>query len=94
MLSLSPIDSGEIDRQLDDFWSNEHEFSIRNNYNFQIAQHIADRQLIENRMPEPGRYLRVLEQQIDRLTDKLIGDDDAATMRKASTSLSAQGIAY
>ena len=87
MLSLSPIDSGEIDRRLDDFWSNEHEFSIRNNYNFQIAQHIADRQLIENRMPELGRYLRVLEQQIDRLTEY-------ATMRKASTNLSAQGIAY
>lgn len=94
MLSLNPIDAADIDRRVDDFWSDEHEFSIRNNYNFQVAQHIADRQLIENRMPELGRYLRVLEQQIDRLTDRLIGDDDAATMRKKSTSLSAQGIAF
>jgi len=94
LLSLSPIDNAQLDQRLEDFWSNEHEFSIRNNYNFQIARHIADRNKIENRMPELGRYLSVLEKQIDRLTEKLIADDDAATMQKKTTNLSAQGISF
>ena len=94
MLSLSPIAAAELDQRLDDFWSNEHEFSIRNNYNFQISQHIADRHKIENKMPELGRYLAVLEKQIDLLTDKLLDDSDARSMQQKFTNLSAQGIAY
>jgi len=94
MLSLAHIAAAELDQRLDDFWSNEHEFSIRNNYNFQISQHIADRNKIENKMPELGRYLAVLEKQIDLLTDKLLEDKDALSMRKKSANLSAQGISY
>ena len=94
MLSLAPIGAADLDERLEDFWSNDYEFSIRNDYNYQIAQHIADRRLIENRMPELGRYLTVLERQIDRLTDKLLGDDDASAMQKKVTTLSAQGISY
>ena len=94
LLSLTQVDAAEIDDRLENFWSNEHEFSIRNDYNYQISQHIADRQMIENKMPELGRYLSVLEKQIDRLTDKLLGDDDAKSMQKKTTNLSAQGIAY
>ena len=94
MLSLARIDAAELDQRLDDFWSNEHEFSIRNNYNFQISQHIADRIKIENKMPELGRYLAVLEKQIDLLTEKLLEDKDALSMQKKSANLSAQGISY
>ena len=45
-------------------------------------------------MPELGRYLSVLEKQIDHLTEKLIADDDTASMQNKSANLSAQGIAF
>ena len=75
LLVLQLIEAEDIDDRLEDFWANEHAFSIRNNYNFQIEQHIADRHQIENQMPELARYLGVLEKQIDRITDRLIGDE-------------------
>jgi len=94
LLALERIDKAAIDDRVDDFWTNEHAFSIRNNYNFQIEQHIADRHKIDSKMPELGRYLGVLEKQIDRLTDKLVGDDNDQAMTQKSVNLSAQGIAY
>ena len=94
LLVLERIDKAEVDNRLEDFWVNEHAFSIRNNYNFQIEQHIADRRKIDSKMPELGRYLGVLEKQIDGLTNKLIGDDNDQAMAQKSVNLSAQGIAY
>jgi len=94
MLALAPLDDGVVDERLEDFWSNEHAFSIRNDYNYQIAQHIADRHKIESKMPELTRYLSVLEKQIDRLTDMVIVDDDDVLMLKKDANLSAQGISY
>ena len=94
MISLNRIDAAKIDEHLDDFWSNEHVFSIRNDYNYQISQQLADRSKIENKMPELGRYLSVLEKQIDRLTEKLLVDDDERSMQRKQTNLSAQGISY
>lgn len=94
LLALERIDKATIDDRLEDFWTNEHAFSIRNNYNFQIEQHIADRHKIDSNMPELGRYLGVLEKQIDRLTNKLIGDENDQAMTPKSVNLSAQGIAY
>ena len=93
LLRIDPIEAQDIDARLEDFWANEHAFSIRNNYNYQIEQHIADRHKIETKMPELARYLAVLEKQIDRITELLIGDDDETMQRKA-TNLSAQGISY
>ncbi len=93
-LFYQAIGASELDDRLEDFWSNEHAFSIRNNYNFQIEQHIADRHKIENTMPELARYLKVLEEQIERLTDKLIGDENDESMTRKKVSLSAQGIAF
>ena len=43
LLSMQLIEQTDIDDRLEDFWANEHAFSIRNNYNFQIEQHISDR---------------------------------------------------
>lgn len=94
MLALSPLDDSLVDERLEDFWSNEHAFSIRNDYNYQISQHIADRHKIEKKMPELARYLSVLEKQIDRLTDMVIVDDDEALMLKKDANLSAQGVSY
>lgn len=93
-LAWQALAASELDRRLEDFWANEHAFSIRNNYNFEIEQHIADRNKIEAAMPELARYLKVLEQQIERLTERLIEDPDAGVLRRKPVSLSAQGIAF
>jgi c-di-GMP-binding flagellar brake protein YcgR len=45
-------------------------------------------------MPGLARYLSVLEKQIDRLTEKLIVDDDEKLMVNQIANLSAQGISY
>lgn len=94
MISTNRIEAGEVEQRLEDFWSNEHAFSIRNDFNFQISQHIADRHQIDKKMPELGRYLSVLEKQIDRLTEKLLLDEDEQSMTRKSSNLSAQGISY
>jgi hypothetical protein len=93
-LAMQLVAATEIDDRLEDFWANEHAFSMRNNYNFQIEQHIADRHKIENKMPELARYLAVLEKQIDRITEKLIGDEHDANMIQKAANLSAQGISF
>jgi hypothetical protein len=93
-LVMQLVAATEIDDRLEDFWANEHAFSMRNNYNFQIEQHIADRHKIENKMPELARYLAVLEKQIDRITEKLIGDEHDANMIQKAANLSAQGISF
>ncbi len=94
MISLDPIDASEIDERLEDFWSNEDRLSLRNDFNYQISQHITDRHKIETKMPELGRYLSVLEKQVDRLTAKLPVDEDEQSLIKKTTNLSAQGISY
>ncbi len=93
-LSLSPIEAAELDNRVDEFWVNEHAFSIRNNFNFEIEQHITDRHVIESRMPELTRYLAVLEKQIDLLTDRLIGDEQDNNLSRKTVSISAQGISF
>lgn len=93
-LAWQALDASETDHRLEDFWANEHAFSIRNNYNFEIEQHIADRHKIEKAMPELARYLKVLEQQIERLSERLIDDPDAGVMQRKAVSLSAQGVAF
>lgn len=93
-LACRLIEADKLDATLNDFWQNEHEHSIRNNYNFQIEQHIADFHKIQNKNPELARYLEVLEKQIDRITDKLIGDEFDQSLTTCEASLSAQGIAF
>ncbi len=93
-LSMQLIAQSEIDDCLEDFWANEHAFSMRNNYNFQIEQHTADRHKIETKMPELARYLEVMEKQIERITEKLIGEEHDAIMIQKAANLSAQGISF
>lgn len=94
MVSLTPIAASEIDAHLEDFWSNEDANSVRNDYNYQISQHIADRRVIEKKMPELGRYLSVLEKQIDWLTQRLSADNTEDLLTRKTSNLSAQGISY
>ena len=93
-MSLQPIAASQEEARIDDFWQNEHAYSIRNNYNFQIEQHIADFSRIDKRMPELARYLRVLERQIDRITEKLAVDDDDLVLARKRVNISAQGLLY
>ncbi len=91
-LALQPVAAADEETRIDDFWQNEHAYSIRNNYNFQIEQHIADFHRIDKRMPELARYLRVLERQIDRITEKLAVDDSDSILERQLVNISAQGL--
>ena len=91
-LALLPIAAADEEARIDDFWQNEHAYSMRNNYNFQIEQHIADFRRIDKRMPELARYLRVLERQIDRITEVLAVDDGDSLLERQLVNISAQGL--
>ncbi len=93
-LALLPVAGADEEARIDNFWQNEHAYSIRNNYNFQIEQHIADFNRIEKRMPELARYLRVMERQIDRITEKLAVEDDDSKIVRKSANISAQGLQF
>lgn len=94
MLGFEVIEQASVDARLDDFWQNEHAFSIRNNYNFQIEQQIADFNKIEKKMPELARYLSVMQAQIDLITERLVEDEQDAALSRYDANLSAQGISF
>ncbi len=88
---LEPLARGDIDARIARFMTGDHAYSLRNDYNYAIEQHLGDRQRIEAKMPELARYLGVLEKQIERVTERLIGDDEDS-MTRQTVSISAQGI--
>ena len=94
MLGFEVIEQQDVDARLDDFWQNEHAFSIRNNYNFQIEQQIADFNKIAKKMPELARYLSVMQAQIDLITERLVDDDQDAALTRRNVNISAQGISF
>ena len=94
LVGFTPIEAADVDARIEDFWENEHAFSIRNNYNFQIEQHIGDFNKIDAKMPELGRYLGVLEKQIDRLTELLVKEDDDNSLQPMMVNISAQGMSF
>ncbi len=94
MLGFEPIEQADVDARLDDFWQNEHAYSIRNNYNFQIEQQIADFNKIEKKMPELARYLSVMQAQIDLITERLVEDERDAALTRRAVNISAQGISF
>jgi len=93
-LKLIPIEKKQLDAKLDNFWNDQHQFSLRNEFNYQLDQHQADLQKIKNKMPELGRYLGVLQQQIDLLTEKVLAGDDDFTESSVPANISAQGISF
>ncbi len=88
------VDPAQVAERLDRFWNDRHQFSIRNDFNFKIEQHQADLKKIKGSMPELGRYLDMLQEQIDLLTDKLLQDDDDFADSERRVNLSAQGISF
>ncbi len=93
-LKTEVINKQHIEKKLDNFWHDQHEFSIRNEFNYKLDQHQADLAKINKRMPELGRYLSVLQEQIDRLTDQIITEDDGFTIKEKQVNISAQGISF
>ena len=93
-LKTEAIDKQQIDKKLDSFWHDRHEFSIRNEFNYKLDQHQADLAQIKSKMPELGRYLTVLQEQLDQLTDQIINKDDTFTAKEKQVNISAQGISF
>ena len=93
-LQTRTIDPAELDAKLECFWSNRHQFSVRNEFNSKLDEHLADLHVIQNKMPELARYLGVLQDQIDRLTEKVLPEQSKIEGEEIRVNLSAQGISF
>lgn len=93
-LKAEAVDKESIPEKLEKFWNDQHAFSIRNEFNYKLEQHQADLLQIKKKMPELGRYLAILQEQLDILTDKIIQDEDKFTELEKQVNLSAQGISF
>jgi predicted nuclease with TOPRIM domain len=93
-LKAEVIEEAEVENRLQRFWEDQHEFSLRNEFNYKLEQHQADLKHIKTKIPELGRYLEILQQQIDVLTDRLLADEDKFTELEKQVNLSAQGISF
>lgn len=88
------VDSRQLDEKLENFWKNQHPYSAVNEFNFELEQHRADLKRIKDKLPEVGRYLEMLQKQIDILTAKVLRDEDNFVELEKKVNLSAQGIAF
>jgi hypothetical protein len=88
------IDEQQVPEKLENFWNEPHQTSMRNEFNFKLEQHRADLRKISIKMPELGRYLGMLQEQLDILTDKILEDEDKFTTLEKRVNLSAQGISF
>ena len=93
-LQTRKVKPDELESKLEDFWSNQYQFAIRNEFNSRLDEHLADLHAIQNKMPELARYLGVLQEQIDRLTEKVLPEQDTTPGNDIRVSLSAQGISF
>ncbi len=93
-LHTRTVSKEELPGRLEEFLNNQDQFSIRREYNRQLDAHLADFILIKNRMPEIARYFTVLQDQIDRLTEKLLPEDNQYTREEQNVNLSAQGMSF
>jgi len=93
-LKTEVIGKPQLEQKLESFWNDQHHFSLRNEFNYKLEQHQADLQHIKKKMPEVGRYLSILQEQLDILTDKILQDEDKFTELEKQVNLSAQGISF
>jgi len=75
-LNSQVIEKKELEQRLESFWNDQHQFSLRNEFNYKLEQHQVDLQHINNKMPELGRYLSVLQEQLDLLTENFLSNDE------------------
>ncbi|MBC8210178.1 MAG: PilZ domain-containing protein [Gammaproteobacteria bacterium] len=88
------VEKHQLDKRLESFWNDQHKFSIRNEFNYKLEQHQADLNHIKGKMPELGRYLSVLQEQIDLLTERMLETDKSIPSEEKPVNLSAQGISF
>ncbi len=93
-LKSEVVDREQVDDRLEDFRQHKHRYSLLNEFNFQIERHRSDLKHIKDRMPEVGRYLEFLQQQVDTLTEKVLKDEDEFVDLERKVNLSAQGLAF
>ena len=93
-LQTRTLKPAELETELEEFWSNHHQFLMRNEFNHRLDEHLADFYAIQDKMPELARYLGVLQTQIDRLTETLLPEQSSTPERDIRVNLSAQGISY
>lgn len=93
-LRAEVVDEEQVNKKLEKFWDEQHLFSMKNDFNYKLEQHQADLKVIKTKMPELGRYLGVLQEQLNILTDKLLADEDKFTELEKRVNISAQGISF
>ena len=93
-IKIEVIPPQEVESKLEQFWDDRHQFSLRNEFNFELEQHQADLRHIKNSMPEVARYLEVLQKQLDLITTKVLNGEDEFVNEEKRVNLSAQGISF
>jgi len=93
-LKARAVDPAELETELEEFWSNRHQFLMRNEFNHRLDEHQADFYAIQDKMPELARYLSVLQAQIDRLNEAQLPEQSTTLERDTRVNLSAQGISF
>lgn len=93
-IKAETIPAEQLDDRLNDFWTNQHVFSARNEFNHELDQHSSDLIAIEQQYPSVARYLTTLKKQIDYLSEKLLPDDKLNGAHESHVNISAQGISF
>lgn len=93
-LKTQTVSQHELDQRLLEFHSNQHRYSALNEFNYQLDQHQADLKHIRKHLPEVGRYLEMMQKQLDLLTERILDNDDDFVDRQVEASISAQGLAF
>ncbi len=93
-LEAKTIPADELNDKLENFWSNQHEFSLRNEFNHQLDQHAADLALMEKQYPTIARYIKVLQNQVDLLSESILPEHGLTKEQENKVNISAQGISF
>jgi len=93
-LKTETVPVNELDDRLKNFWTNQHEYSIRNEFNHQLDQHEADLAAIKKQFPAIARYLTVLQNQVDLLSEHILPEDGLSKEQENDVNISAQGISF
>jgi len=93
-LQTQTVKPAELESKIEDFKLNRHQFSACDEFSSRLDEHLADLHAIQNKMPELARYLGVLQEQIDHLTNKLLPNQKTTEEKDIRVNLSAQGISF
>ncbi len=94
LLQVRIVKTGELEKKLEDFKLNRHQFSIHSGFNLDMDEQLTDLATIQEKIPELARYLDRLQRQVDRLTEAILPDETKLQQQQQNVSLSAQGISF